>query len=118
MKVFFPPARVNSAWRLITALVAIPIVLFAQAESAADGGALAPVVRRAFETGFGGPLGGRVCTALGLTKNDEPLPVERLHQDLVHAGSEAGLAVFRIRIGGKRDDGRPPLSALRYFFCQ
>ena len=36
----------------------------------------------------------------------EPLAVERLHQDLVHAGRQAGLAIFRERVGGERDDRR------------
>ena len=41
-------------------------------------GPLLRIVDFAFATGFGGPLGGRICTALGVTRNNQPLPVEQI----------------------------------------
>jgi hypothetical protein len=39
---------------------------------------LARIVEIAFATGFGGPLSGKICTALGVTKDNEPFPVEQI----------------------------------------
>lgn len=39
---------------------------------------LARIVEIAFATGFGGPLSGKICTALGVTRNNEPFPVEQI----------------------------------------
>jgi hypothetical protein len=39
---------------------------------------LARIVEIAFATGFGGPLSGKICTALGVTKDNQPFPVEQI----------------------------------------
>src|SRR5271168_1981440 len=43
-------------------------------------------------------------------RRDQPLAVERLGDEAVHAGGETGVAAFGKRIGGERDD-RGPLAA-------
>jgi hypothetical protein len=48
------------------------------APPAPDEGPLARLVQIAFANGYGGPLNGRICTALGITDKNEPLPVEQL----------------------------------------
>src|SRR5664279_1177663 len=40
----------------------------------------------------------------------QPLAIERLHQQAVHAGGEAGVAVFGLRIGGERQHADWPLA--------
>src|ERR1035437_4073015 len=40
----------------------------------------------------------------------QPLAIERLHQQAVHAGGEAGVAIFALRIGGERQHADRPVA--------
>ena len=65
--------------KLQTALAAVLLTaLAAPGASPTEEGPLLRLVDFAFATGFGGPLSGRICTALGVTRNRKPLPVEQL----------------------------------------
>ena len=71
------------SWRSPTLSALAPVLaIFAIAApppvSPTEIGPLAPLVEVAFGTGFGGPLSGRLCTALGITIKDESFPVEQL----------------------------------------
>lgn len=65
-----------SGRRTLTALLIQSALLCAQNSDA--GGVLEPVVLAAFATGFGRPLSGPLCTALGITEKGVELPVEQL----------------------------------------
>src|ERR1019366_10072235 len=43
----------------------------------------------------------------------QPLALERLDQQAVHAGGEAGVAIFALRIGGERQHADRPVAGLR-----
>jgi hypothetical protein len=77
------PAGIDCLLAVLTMLMALPVTVLAQAPSAPEGGVFAPMVRKAFETGFGGPLSGRVCTALGISRDSGPLPVEQISVDVL-----------------------------------
>jgi hypothetical protein len=56
----------------------IAVLLVTAAAMPAQTDPLSRLVELAFSIGFGGPLGGKICTALGITSNNQPLPVEQI----------------------------------------
>ena len=67
-----------------------------------------PAALRAFTRSYAATVGMRRCavTSASASALGEPLAVERLDQEAVHAGGKAGLAVLGEGIGGERDDRR------------
>jgi hypothetical protein len=63
--------------KLRSAILAITLLAPVSA-AAAPVDPLARLVGIVFSIGFGGPLGGKVCTALGITTSDQSFPVEQL----------------------------------------
>jgi hypothetical protein len=79
MKPCCPAMRgTNIAISGIAITVALVAPAFAQPGPSVEDGLIERMVEIAFATGFGGPLSGRICTALGITTDNEPLPVEQL----------------------------------------
>jgi hypothetical protein len=58
---------------------AAPLVPQSPAAQSEDG-PLSRLVQIAFANGAGGPLSGKICTALGVTKDNESFPVEQLSE--------------------------------------
>jgi hypothetical protein len=56
------------------------------------------MVQLAFATGFGGPLSGKICTALGITTNNEPLPVEQISVNSPVGGKAFNVSRHRGRL--------------------
>ena len=84
------PSTLSAALALaILAIAAAPPV------SPTEIGPLAPIVEIAFSIGFGGPLNGRLCTALGITTKNEAFPVEQLSSG--PSGNSRSLNVSRHR---------------------
>lgn len=84
-------------FRQTAALLAFTIVATAAAPpvSPTEIGPLSPVVEIAFSIGFGGPLSGRVCTALGVTAKNQTFPVEQISSGA--SGNSRSLNVSRHR---------------------
>ena len=76
-------------------MIAIAAIGAAPALSPTESGPLAPVVEVAFSIGFGGPLSGKLCTFLGITKNNQTFPVEQISSG--KSGDSRSLNVSRHR---------------------
>jgi hypothetical protein len=69
--------KVGVAMIAVAVALAMPGIA-AQPAPAAEDGPLARLVQIAFANGAGGPLSGRICTALGITQNNQNFPVEQI----------------------------------------
>jgi hypothetical protein len=88
--------------RVVSITLAIALLmpgLAAQQGRPVEDGPLARMVEIAFANSLGGPLSGKICTALGITKNNQSFPVEQL-------SSTTGGNGRSFNVSRNRDTGR------------